>query len=433
MSANATQKPIYKGGWQFEDRVREELPGPCGEGEVFYPNDDYFKGNFCLSYASIWGKAYLAEGKYTFADGSYIERAFVDFNPAGTVFSLVGFSRIKHPDGPDSLVFVRDGKYYGIELVLADKPFVREWYDGEELHRDSPLELDSYEWDHEKGDHMMTLNLYMHNAEGAFEMLIRGGKVTENSYGNYIFEPKIYISVNLPNGDSFDDEYSGCALRQLKPYDGYVVYHCAAQAQYRKEQWEEGALKEAKEWERDVRAAKKCNLPAPVEAEEELTAWVWDDGHIEYGYDEWVYDGEIKDDMPNGKGVVVGDRRHGERRYEGLFKDGRYVETEHFDGVIKLHIRTGHKHWSISNDGEWEYEEEDRIAALGRLNIDGFFGYEITKIEPSRITIAYYDEVYYLTPDEPVSMYNEIEGREYSDGCVYDGDEYRLHITWVKE
>ena len=73
----ALDKPQYFGGFQFEDRVRQELKGPIGDGEVWLPGGDHFKGYFHLNYACINGPAYAAEGRYTFANGDYIEHAWI--------------------------------------------------------------------------------------------------------------------------------------------------------------------------------------------------------------------------------------------------------------------------------------------------------------------------------------------------------------------
>ena len=160
---------------------------------------------------------------------------------------------------------------------------------------------------------------------------------------------------------------------------------------------------------------------------------MWADGHIVYGYDEWAYDGEVKDNRPNGRGVLVGDRRHGERRYEGLFSNGVYVNDEEaFDGKITLHVKSGHSHWSISGGGDWKYEEEDIVAKRGPLNLDGFWNYEITSIKQDCITIEFYEKKYEVRPGQSLHLSNEIEGREWSDGCVYDGDNYSLELTWQK-
>ena len=91
---------------------------------MFYPNGDHFKGVFHLSYASINGPAYAAEGRYTFADGSYIEHAWIntskDKKPEW--WGLHGVFRIKHPSGdtPDSIaMFLHGGRRYGFELFLG--------------------------------------------------------------------------------------------------------------------------------------------------------------------------------------------------------------------------------------------------------------------------------------------------------------------------
>ena len=85
---------------------------------------------------------------------------------------------------------------------------------------------------------------------------------------------------------------------------------------------------------------------------------------------------------------------------------------------------------SIGGSDDWEYKEEDMQAKLGPLNIDGFWSYEITSIKKDCITIEYYQEKYELRPDKPLHLSKEIEGHEYSDGCVYDGDDYSLELTW---
>ena len=97
-----------------------------------------------------------------------------------------------------------------------------------------------------------------------------------------------------------------------------------------------------------------------------------------------------------------------------------------------LHARYGQKHWSIGSDGEWEWEEKDFEATLGSLGFIGFGNVKIARIEQGRITLTRYDSTELLTPEKNVSFYAEIEGREYSNGCVYDGDDYQLILTWKK-
>lgn len=436
-------KIIYKGGWQWGDTIRQELKGPIGDGEVFYPNGDHFKGAFHLSYASINGPAYAAEGRYTFADGSYIEHAWIhtskDKKPEW--WGLHGVYRIHHPQGtdnPDSIaMFLHGGRRYGFELVLGqNKPWVKEWYAGDSVVRytgpDDPFQYEvvDYELDEEKAEQgFTTLRLALKDGNNTYKVEQRGGRYEINKYDQQIYEPSTRVTVWLPNGDSL--EHSGDDVKDFKPYDGYVEVHRAKTAQCRTEHWEKGKLVDDREWRRDNLFSKKVTLPNPTGIGGEMLANVWADGHISYNYGEWVYDGEVKNDRPDGQGVLVGNDYHGRRRYEGLFTDGQYAEEETFTGKVMLHAKSGHKHWSVYNDGEWKNEEYDMEAKLGTLNIDGFWNYEITKITQEAITISFYNETYTLTPDNPLNLpLSTIEGHEYSDGCVYDGDAYSLELTW---
>ncbi|MBR1755686.1 MAG: hypothetical protein IJ739_04095 [Bacteroidaceae bacterium] len=438
---------IYKGGWQWGDTILQKLAGPIGDGEVWYPNGDHFKGAFHLSYASINGPAYAADGRYDFADGSWIERAWIhtskDKEPQW--WGLHGVFRIQRPklhpdypsfDTPDSIaMFLRGGKRYGFELFLADKPWVREWYAGDEVVRYSgPDELFQYEVVDSEIDETSkvdctTLKLTLKDGDKVYHIEQQGGRYTANQYNSYVYEPSTHVTVELPNGDVLD--HYGDDVRDFHPYDGYITVYCAKTGMSRNEHWKKGELVEAQEWKHDSRASVEVTLPDPTGLDGKLEAKVWEDGHIEYGYKEWVYDGEVKNNRPDGEGVLVGDRRHGERRYEGSFIDGVYVsDEEEYEGEITLHVRSGHKSWTVYSDGEWEYQEEDIVAKRGRLNLDGFWGYEITSIKRDCITIEYYENKYELRPDQPLHLYKEIEGREYSDGCVYDGDDYKLELTW---
>ena len=436
-------KIIYKGGWQWGDTIRQELKGPIGDGEVFYPNGDHFKGAFHLSYASINGPAYAAEGRYTFADGSYIEHAWIhtskDKKPEW--WGLHGVYRIHHPQGtdnPDSIaMFLHGGRRYGFELVLGqNKPWVKEWYAGNSIVRYKgpddlfQYEVVDYELDEEKAEQgFTTLRLTLKDENTTYKVEQRGGRYEINKYDQQIYEPSTRVTVWLPNGDSL--EHSGDDVKDFKPYDGYVEVHRAKTAQCRTEHWEKGKLVDNREWQRDILFSKKVTLPNPTGIGGEMLANVWADGHISYNYGEWVYDGEVKNNRPDGQGVLVGNDYHGRRRYEGLFTDGQYAEEETFTGKVMLHVKSGHKHWSVYNDGEWKNEEYDIEAKLGTLNIDGFWNYEITKITQDTITISFYNETYTLTPDNPLNLpLSTIEGHEYSDGCVYDGDAYSLELTW---
>ena len=429
---------IYKGGWQHGSTILEKLAGPIGDGEVWYPGGDHFKGAFHLSFACINGPAYAADGRYDFADGSYIERAWIhtfkDKDPQH--WGLHGVFRVHHPEGPDSIaMFLRGGKRNGFELFLGDKPWVREWYAGDSIIRYSaPEELFQYEildYEIDETSHMdcVTLRLTLRDDDQVYHIEQQGGRYTVNKYNNHVYEPSTNVIVKLPNGDII--EHCGDDLRDFKPYNGYIKVYCAKTGMSRRERWENGKLADDQEWKYDERAATKVTLPEPTGIDDNLEACVWANGHIVYGYDEWVYDGEVKNNRPDGQGVLVGDRRHGERRFEGLFIDGVYVSgEEQYDGEIVLHVKNGHQSWSIGGSSDWEYTEEDIVAKRGALNITGFWSYEITRIKADCLTIEYYGDKYEVRPGQPLHLYKEIEGREWSDGCVYDGDDYTLDLSW---
>ena len=448
-------KIIYKGGWQDADTILQKLRGPIGDGQVWYPNGDHFKGVFNLSYQSIWNTAYTAVGRYTFADGSYIEDAWIITDSSKSVFSLKGLFRVKHPNGPDSIALFNNHRN-GIELFLdKDRPYIKEWYNSEELHREHPLELVSFNLDDSKGDECLELAMTLRGEDGIYQVVQQGGRRYKNDWDNMIYEPNAFLSVVYPNGDSVDDRY-GYGLKLLKPYGFYVDVHCAATAQWRTECWKDGRLEEAPEWKRDVRAAKCVELPNPWGGTNTHEANVWADGHIEY---RWlaVYDGAVVNDRPEGWGVLVHADNDG-TRYEGEFHEGRlhgkgvYDCPElgiHQEGVwvngvfqeenpatepITLHARHGHQSWSVGGSGDWEYEESDVVVELGRLGVFiGFGSLKVERIEKNCITLSYHgSETHLLTPGDTLRFYAEIEGREWSDGCVYDGDDYSLVITWQK-
>lgn len=448
---------IYKGGWQWGDTILEKLEGPIGDGEVCYPNGDRFKGAFHLSYASINGPAYAADGRYTFADGSYIERAWIHTSKEKMPqwWGLNGVFRIHHPQGPDSIaMFLRGGKRYGFELFLSEEPWVKEWYAGNLVVRYSGpdelfyYEVVDYELDETSRVDCTMLRLTLRDGDKVYRIEQQGGKYTANKYDNYIYEPSTHATVYLPNGDSLD--HYGDGVRDFRPYDGYVDVHCAQTFMHRMEHWVKGELEDNREWKYDRRAAKHLKLPCPIFYDWMIEADVWPDGHIEYMGGK-SYDGKVADDMPEGVGVLT-DRDQG--RYEGEFHKGRchgkgtFVDTEtgiRQEGTwvngkfqepnaatkpVILHACHGHSEWSISHQGDWEYEESDIEAKLGSLDFIGFGDIKVARIEQNCITLTQGSNSYLLTPGEQLNFSAEIEGREYSDGCVYDGDDYKLTLAW---
>ncbi|UKK48642.1 hypothetical protein L6475_01365 [Prevotella sp. E9-3] len=422
----------YVGSWQHGSTVLQKLDGPIGDGAVYYPNGDRFKGYFHLSYARINGPAHAAKGRYDFADGSYIEQAWIhtskEMNP--DFWGLHGVFRIHHPDGPDSIaLFCHGGQRYGFELFLDEKnPRIKEWYAGKEVVRGDSgesgkdqLALVDFQIDETGGTNCMTLKLTVKLGNDLYRVEQIGGRYTLNKYDNNIYEPYTHVVLCLPNGDSL--EYYGDDVRNFQPYDGYVTVHNAQTGMYRTEQWEKGKLVDDQQWRRDYNASVSVMLPDPTGAEGQLQANVWKDNYIEYSQGEWVYTGEVKDNRPEGNGLLVGDYSHGNRRYEGDFREGVFVNKDVCTEKITLHVKS-------SENGR--YKEYDMEAKLGKLGIQGFWNYEITSVKSDCIIIEFYEEKYEVRPDKPLHLYKEIEGREWSDGCVYDSDDYTLDLTWIR-
>lgn len=436
MATTSNTKIIYKGGWQFGDTIRQELQGPIGDGEVLYPNGDHFKGSFHLNYAHINGSAYAADGRYDFADGSYIEKAWIhtsdELKPE--YWGLHGVFRVHHLGGPDSIAMFVCGQRYGFELFFDQKgPKVKEWYAGKGVlgneSRSSSLEVADYELDETSRVDCITLDLTLKTDAGLCRIVQTGGRYSANQYDNYYYEPSTSVTVYLPGGDSID--HFGTSVRAFRPYDGYVTIHNAQTGMCRSEQWKEGRLEKAEEWKRDVRAAKSVEIPDPF-GQGQTKAFVWADGYIDYRYSGWFYEGEVANDRPEGKGVLTGDSfQHPGLRYEGEWKNGVFQDPKATTEPIVLHAKYGRKEWSISNDGKWEWKEKDFEAKLGSLDYY-IGGLNIARIEQGCITLTRYDSTELLTPGQTVSFYQEVEGREWSDGCVYNGTDYQLILTWIK-
>ena len=428
-------KIVYRGAYQEGSTILQKLEGPYGQGAVDYPNGDHFEGFFHLSYAHIDGPAYAADGRYQFADGSVIDHAWINTSADLEIMDLIGVYRIQHPHGPDTLTPFYRHKRHGLELVLAEKPYAIEWYKGEKVQE---LEVRSHTFEI-IGKDIATLTITLKDGTVVMQ---KGGDVEPNGYGNYSFKTSLKGSITYPDGTSL--EYFGYHLKYLKPYDGYITVH-NTNGKYHDEEWNNGKLMQTKKAQWDESAATEVKLPDPFNKTKLITALIWD-GHIKYFYGHWIYDGEMKDGRPDGFGVLVGDDVDTKgRRYEGHFKDGRC----HGQGVFT------YPQGGITQDGEWVegvFQEANAPAETIMLHVvlrgdssddqmveakvgefpyfSGFGGLRIDRIENRCITFSFYEAVKLLTPGENIHFYSEIEGREWSDGCVYDSDEYYLDISW---
>ena len=156
----------------------------------------------------------------------------------------------------------------------------------------------------------------------------------------------------------------------------------------------------------------------------------------------------MKDDRPDGHGVLVGDDVDTRgRRYEGEFKDGLC------HGIGTFTYPEG----GIEQSGEWvegvfqeknaptepimlkvvlsgDASDEQMVEAkVGKFPyFTGFGGLRIDRIEKDRITFSDYGTIYLLTPGETLYLHEEIEGDADHDGCVYDSEDYYLRIIWRK-
>ena len=185
-------KPIYLGSWQYADTIREQLAGPIGEGQVIWDNNDYFEGFFHLSYAHINGPCYAAEGKFIFADKSYIEKAWLVTSSDRNTFNLTGIFRVHRPEGIDSIALFRLGKRYSVELFLADKPYAIEWYADEQVQR---LEVASYELN-EDDPNCISVSITLQDGR---RIVQKGGKYSFNNYGERYYDPDTQVTIFDPN------------------------------------------------------------------------------------------------------------------------------------------------------------------------------------------------------------------------------------------
>jgi len=425
----------YNGGWQQGSVILQKLEGPLGNGTVTYPNGDHFEGLFHLSFAHINGPAYAADGRYDFADGSFIEHAWINTSKDIEHMDLIGVYHIHSEKGPDTITPFYCHKRSGIEVVLAEKPYAVEWYDDEKLQE---LEIETYTFVHLDKDRSK-LTVILKNGTSIEHY---SGDTELNDYNRRVFKTHFESEVHYPDG-SFIDCY-GYSLLNLKPYDGFLIIH-TTNGKCHKEHWEEGRLVKAEEERWDYRGAKCAELPDPFNKDKKMEARIWN-GHICYRFSTWIYDGEMKDDRPDGHGVLVGDDIDTRgRRYEGEFKDGLC----HGHGVFS------YPEGGFEQDGEWVegvFQEKNAPSSPIMLKVvlsgdasdermveakvgsfpyfTGFSGLRIDRIEKDCITFSDYGTIYLLTPGETLYLHNEIEGDADHDGCVYDSEDYYLRIIW---
>lgn len=101
---------------------------------------------------------------------------------------------------------------------------------------------------------------------------------------------------------------------------------------------------------------------------------------------------------------------------------------------IKLNAKVYICEYTVYSPGESE-EKESKVldAVVGNIPMWMFDDCVIVDVTPTEIKIEGKGKTYILTPGNRVVISFDIEGDEWSDGCVYDGTSYSLIIEWPTE
>ena len=106
---------------------------------------------------------------------------------------------------------------------------------------------------------------------------------------------------------------------------------------------------------------------------------------------------------------------------DGKWVEGVFQEPDAPTEPIMLHVR-------LSGDSSDDQTVEAKVGEFPFFK--GFGGLRIDRIEKNCITFSHFGDIQLLTPGETLHMHEEIEGREDSQGCVYESYDYYLDITW---
>lgn len=427
-------KVKYYGEWQSGSIILQKLCGPKGDGRVEFPNGDIFEGVFYLSFANISGPCYVACGKYTFADGSYIERAWIDTSENLSKFGLKGVYEIMNVNGTlRSITSFLLNIRHGIELIPGDKPEAIEWYNGKEIER---YYVNDYSLERIDKDRI-TLKVSLSNNISA-KMI--GGRLLINKYENSYFDTYLEGCIYYPDGNFFSSiNYCIC---NLKPYEGFAVMHFA-NGKCRTEEYKEYNLVKAYDENWDEAAMVKKQIPNPLHPADNCQAETWNN-HIKYDFG-GEYNGETVDGLPAGRGVLS---FYDGRCYEGEFSDGRcngvivysvegrdirresvWKNGEMINNLadITLSYKWNSEEWSIGGKSDKSTKEGIFVPRLGEsIDIEGFSYLKVYDISEDKIVIGSCS----LRKGERLSFSNEVEGHEGSDGTVWNGTDYSIEIHW---
>ena len=427
----------YIGEWQEKSVILEKLEGPIGEGRVEFPNGDTFEGYFHLSFAQIQGPCYVADGKYTFADGKYIENAWINTSADLTKFGLKGVYEVRNVDGSLASITSFWFDRHGIEVLLAPKIEVVEWYDGEEQGR---YDVNNYTLNAiDKDRRELVVELV-----NGMSITMVGGRLQPNKYEKYIYENYLMGKVAYDNGEIYESiNYN---IRNLQPYDG-VGTRILPNATKRDEYYKGYDLDCIKNECWDKSRAEKKKLPNPINPQDELVAYVWSN-HIEYGYQSnMIYDGDVVDGMPHGQGVLKDVRSQAfidgkmcntwRFTYEGTFERGRchgrvvFTDSEEeitHEGKWENGLSVGvtpvtlRYEWKRILEGEVDIRTGTiEIGGVGmKCPFDGFEYIRLLEVSASQIVFTVCEP---LRPGGSMSLENEL---------TYDL-KYYLNLYWDKE
>ena len=422
------QSVKYYGEWSEASTISQKLAGPIGQGVAEWETGDRFEGYFHLNYAYINGPCYVANGKYTFADGKYIDKAWIRTLDKLDGFGLEGLFEIFDSNGERySITPFHHNVRHGVEYLASGKAI--EWYKGEKL---AEYEVESFSFE-TFSDKTTELSI---DLVGGINVTMYGGMIRSNGYG-YVYDVRLEGAIKYTDGTTFSS--IGYDIRNLRPYNDKYGKRCYPNGRVVTEKYNgyELVSQEFCEWMESY-AILLPNVPYPTDPQRCESARVWD-GHIRY-YDGATYDGEMEDSVPHGKGIFRTNNHEGVC-YEGTFSKGRChgkiiktssnpaetTEDEWESGKILGGVQ------SITLRYEWRYVDRKTEEASGeielnlytKIDLDGF-----RHIYPREIT----DEVVRFSTNQELHkgsslrIYNEIE-HEIGE-VVSHTENYTLTLHW---
>ena len=422
------QSVKYYGEWSEASTISQKLAGPIGQGVVEWETGDRFEGYFHLNYAQINGPCYVANGKYTFADGKYVDKAWIRTSDKPDGFGLEGLFEIFDSNGERySITPFHHNVRHGVEYLDSGKAI--EWYKGEQL---AEYEVESFSFE-SFSDNTTQL---MVDLAGGIKVTMYGGTIRCNDYG-CVYDVCLEGAIEYTDGTTFNS--IGYDIRGLRPYNDTYGKRCYPNGKVFTERYNgyELVSQEFCEWSESY-AILLPNVPYPTDPHKCQSARVWD-GHILY-YDGATYDGQMEDSAPHGKGIFRTNNSD-DVCYEGTFSEGRChgkiiktssnpadsTEGEWERGKIlggRQSIPLRYE-WRCVDSGTEEANGEIVLNLYAKIDLNGF-----RYIYPREIT----DEVVRFSTDQELHkggtlrFENEIE-REIGE-VVYGAEYYTLTLHW---